>query len=98
MIDRADLENLAKLARLELVDSEKDKLQLDLESILGYVSELSAVEVSAESVSRGHALVQNVVRADDATHQTGEYQESLLEAAPARQGDFVKVKPVLGGK
>ena len=99
MIEHSDLENLAVLARLELAESEKDKLQADLGSILGYISELSAVEVPVDSVSRGHALVTNVARVDnEQVTETGAYQEDLLSAAPARQGDFVKVKPVLGGK
>ncbi len=99
MIERSDLENLATLARLELADSEKDKLKADLGSILDYISELSAVTVSADSISRGHALVENVARTDaEQINETGMYQEDLLSAAPQRQGNFVKVKPVLGGK
>ena len=98
MIDRSDLENLAQLARLELKEEEKDKLQKDLESILGYVSELDKVNISDSNISAGHALVTNVVRPDDSANETGANKEILLEEAPARSGDFVKVKPVLNNK
>lgn len=98
MIDRSDLENLAQLARLELKEEEKDKLQKDLESILGYVSELDQVAIPEGGISAGHALVSNVVRPDSDPNETGANKEILLEEAPARSGDFVKVKPVLNNK
>jgi aspartyl-tRNA(Asn)/glutamyl-tRNA(Gln) amidotransferase subunit C len=98
MIDRSDLENLAQLARLELKEEEKDKLQKDLESILGYVSELDQVNITDSNISAGHALVTNIVRPDTNPNETGADQEVLLAEAPARSGDFVKVKPVLNNK
>jgi aspartyl-tRNA(Asn)/glutamyl-tRNA(Gln) amidotransferase subunit C len=96
MINRTDIENMAKLARIAISETEADKLAGDLESILGYVSELDKAPISTDgAVSKSTSSVTNVTRIDDENiHETGACKEDLLAEAPARSGDFVKVKPV----
>lgn len=43
MISKGDIEGLAKLARLDLSESEKETLGKDVSSILNYVSQVSAI-------------------------------------------------------
>jgi aspartyl-tRNA(Asn)/glutamyl-tRNA(Gln) amidotransferase subunit C len=96
MITPQDIENLAKLSRLAVTEEEKAELAKDLESILGYVSELS--KASGETlVEADTALVRNVMREDGEAHESGAYTEAILSQAPDRQGDYLKVKKILGG-
>jgi len=96
MINREDIANMANLARIEISEAEKDKLTKDLESILGYVSELDQAPISSETaVSKSFSSVINVTRKDDEDiNETGSSREGLLAEAPSVSGDHVKVKPV----
>jgi Asp-tRNA(Asn)/Glu-tRNA(Gln) amidotransferase C subunit len=40
--------------------------------------------------------ILNVMREDGRAHESGKYTEDLLNAAPDREGDYVKVKQILG--
>ena len=39
--------------------------------------------------------VLNVMREDKDPHEAGLYTEKILEQAPAREGDYIKVKKIL---
>jgi len=92
MIEIKDIEKLASLARIAILDGEKQKLQKDLESILGYVSELKDAPIlGGETVE---AYVENVMREDDEHYNSGEFTEEILAEAPDRAGDYFKVKPI----
>ncbi|MCI0542504.1 Asp-tRNA(Asn)/Glu-tRNA(Gln) amidotransferase subunit GatC [bacterium] len=97
MITTDDIKNLAHLARIEVAESEGEKLAKDMDEILAYVGEISAVveeNKSAEgAVSMGS--LKNVFRDDAPSHEKGEYTESILANAPAREGNYVKVKKIL---
>ncbi|MFC4638578.1 Asp-tRNA(Asn)/Glu-tRNA(Gln) amidotransferase subunit GatC [Deinococcus hohokamensis] len=64
MIDAAQLDHLAQLARLHLTPEEREAMAGDLSSILGYFEQLQAVDTSGvEEMQRPVALV-NVLRDD----------------------------------
>ena len=101
MLTVDDINNLARLARIELSEEEKVRLQKDMESILGYVGQITAVAVeqkerpspeSKDSPS-AHDLI-NIMRDDVVTTETGEYTEAVLANAPKREGDYFSVKPI----
>lgn len=87
-----DLDNLSKLARITITEEEKPKMLLDIQSILGYVSEINTVE---EVAVRGEEEFFNVVREDVVTNQSGSLSKDLLAEAPEAVNDYVKVKQVL---
>ena len=87
-----DLDNLSKLARITIRAEEKPKMLTDIQSILGYVSEIN--EVEGETV-RGQEALFNVVREDVITRDPGSHSSEILREAPEVQGDYVKVKQVL---
>lgn len=87
-----ELDNLSKLARIDINPSEKEKMLSDMQAILGYVSEINEIN---EDPVRGEEDVFNVVRDDIVTHQTGSNTESLLAEAPAVKDGYVKVEQVL---
>jgi aspartyl/glutamyl-tRNA(Asn/Gln) amidotransferase C subunit len=89
----ADVENLARLSRLELSDTEKEKLQKDLSAIIGYFDELKSAP-SAGELAETHQL-QNVMRPDDNAYTPGEYTEDLLKVAPARHENYLAVKKIM---
>lgn len=87
-----DLDNLSKLARITISAEEKPKMLLDIQSILGYVSEINEV---TDAVVRGEEDFYNVVREDVITREPGSHTKEVLREAPEVVGDYVKVKQVL---
>lgn len=101
-INNKEIEKLGELARIKLGEEEKKGLKKDIESILGYVSEIQKVssEVTKDSPLWQQRTVLcenlcNVMREDREPHKSGLYTEKILENAPDREGDYVKVKKIL---
>lgn len=90
MITQADIEKLAKLSRIALTDDEKAQFGKEIESILGYVSEIQ--EVSKNIEQQATFDVKNIVR-DDTIVDTD--PKNLIESAPESQGDFITVKKII---
>lgn len=93
MIQKEDIEKLAELSRIAVSGEELDILKHDLESILGYVSEIQAV--SEDVPERIAGELRNVMRDDANPHESGTYTKDLLAAAPRTDGDYISVKQVL---
>jgi aspartyl-tRNA(Asn)/glutamyl-tRNA(Gln) amidotransferase subunit C len=87
-----DLDNLSKLARIDISPQEKAKMLKDMQAILGYVSEIN--EIETESFSLEHDL-NNVVREDVVRPFDEEKRNLLLKNAPKIEGDYVEVMQVL---
>ncbi|MDP3697073.1 MAG: Asp-tRNA(Asn)/Glu-tRNA(Gln) amidotransferase subunit GatC [Candidatus Taylorbacteria bacterium] len=96
MISEKDVEYMAGLARLELNSEEKKKFQKDLGSILDFVEKLKKLDVEGVAPTTAGAEEANVMRTDG-THSkyNQEKIEHMLEQAPDRKDDFVKVKSIL---
>ncbi len=90
-----DIKALAQLARLEVSDEELAQLEKDLPGILAFVDTIQKAEVSSEIVT---PTLRNVVREDTNPHESGIYTETLLSAAPARDGDRIAVRQVISRK
>lgn len=94
MISLEEIEKLAALSRIAVTTEEREQLRKDTESILGYVEQVNAV--SADLVlEKEELLPRNVMRLDDSPHESGIFTETLLSAAPQREGQYVKVKKIL---
>jgi len=96
MIDKKTVEHIAKLARIELTEKEKEKFFKELSSILDYVEKLSKVDTSKiEGISQITGL-ENVMREDGLTrNKKQETRNKLLKQAPKRKGDYFKVPKIL---
>ena len=92
-MDRNEIEKLTNLARLELSEEEMKSLGSDIESILGYVSEIQ--KISAEELTPEIDRHYNIVRDDGKPHEKALYTNEILREAPAREGDYIKVKKIL---
>lgn len=93
MISREDVQKLANLARIKLTPEEEEKFAKDMENILGYVTQIQ--NVSAAIDARGTEKVKNAMRDDDHAHESGIHTEAILNEAPKREGDYIKVKKIL---
>ena len=90
-----DVKHVAKLARLALPPERLEKFAGQLESILGYVEKINAVDTSGVE-PMAHALpVKNVLRDD--VPQPGLPIEGVLQNAPETDERFFKVPKVIGG-
>jgi aspartyl-tRNA(Asn)/glutamyl-tRNA(Gln) amidotransferase subunit C len=92
---REDIEHLAKLSRIELRGGEADVLAENITSILNYVSEIQEI-TGGEDLVKQVGPVHNVFREDENPREPGVFTETLLAAAPERDGQYFKVKKILG--
>lgn len=87
-----DLDNLSRLARIDIRPEEKEKMLHDMQAILGYVSEIN--EITGENM-RGEEEIFNIVREDIVTREPGSNTKALLEEAPLTKDGYVEVIQVL---
>lgn len=91
-----DVEHIAKLAKLEFSNAEKEKFTHQLNQILEYIEQLNKLDTSnVEPLS--HVIeLSNVFRADEV--KPGISTEEALKNAPAKTEDFFKVPKVIDEK
>jgi aspartyl-tRNA(Asn)/glutamyl-tRNA(Gln) amidotransferase subunit C len=106
MISRADVEHIARLARIELTESEQKKFQQELSSILEFVAKLGEVDTSGVEPPApletafltglaGGTDLKHVMREDAVSiPRNTETGPSLVEAAPKKRDGRVEVKAV----
>lgn len=91
-ITKSDVEKIAKLARIELDEAEKEKFTRQFEDILEFVNELQEVDTSGIEEISQIAGLENVWREDEAGESLS--NEEALENAPASENGYFKVKEV----
>ena len=90
-----DTEHIAKLSRLVLSEPEKKKFPKELSSILDYIEQLKEVNVNGVKPTAQVTGLTNITREDKVNQaESKKTREQILENAPMRDGDFVKVKSV----
>jgi aspartyl-tRNA(Asn)/glutamyl-tRNA(Gln) amidotransferase subunit C len=93
MIERAEVEQVARLARLALTDAELERMREQLNGILGYIDKLRALDVAGvEPTSHAVPLV-NVMR-DDEVRSPLPVAE-MLANAPDPAGDLFRVPRII---
>ena len=95
MIQRSDVEHIAKLARLELTPQEIEQYQNGLSFVLEYFEILGELDVSKVQPMTHSVAHQNVKRKDEAGTKIRARAAQLLEMAPETKDGFVKVKSIL---
>lgn len=94
--DKAKIEHLADLARIELTDEEKEKLVNDLNKILEYVDQIKELNLENEPLLSA-GLWQNDFREDQAWLDD-DIRQAILKNFPEKEGAYLKVPPVLKPK
>lgn len=92
-INKKSLEHLADLARLELVEVEKEKFQKDLGNILNYFDELNGLDTAKVVPMTGGTQLKNVFREDGDAAPFGE-PNKLIAAFPESEHRRLKIPPV----
>jgi aspartyl-tRNA(Asn)/glutamyl-tRNA(Gln) amidotransferase subunit C len=93
-IDLAQVHKVAHLARLALTPAEEAQFTQQLNDILGYVEQISELDLKDVPPTTRAIDVANVTRPDQ--HRPADNREELLAAAPAQEGDFFRVPKILG--
>ncbi|MEI6481158.1 MAG: Asp-tRNA(Asn)/Glu-tRNA(Gln) amidotransferase subunit GatC, partial [Candidatus Saccharibacteria bacterium] len=89
-----DVLKLASLSKISLSKEELSALTTELGDILGYVEQLSSVDVSGLEPTNQVTGLTNVMR-KDVIKDYAISQEELLKNLPARSGNYMKVNKVL---
>ncbi len=92
-ISREQVEHVAHLARLGLSDEEIDLFQQQLSQVLVHMQALDTVDTSAIPPTAQVIPLSSIMR-DDVVRPSLPV-EDVLRNAPRREGDFLKVPPVL---
>jgi aspartyl-tRNA(Asn)/glutamyl-tRNA(Gln) amidotransferase subunit C len=92
-ITRADVQHVARLARLGLDDAEMDLLAAELGHILDAMEALRQLDTSAIPPTAQVIPLRNVMR-DDVSRPSWPVDQVLLNAPATRDGQFL-VPPVL---
>lgn len=93
MITKEEIQKLAGLARMELSDTEAEHLTHEVDSILNYVGKVTSIE---GDLTMTLPKLHNIMREDVAQNKANEYTENILKNAPSREGNYLKVKKILG--
>ena len=98
-ITHKDVEYVAALANLQLSSAERERMEKDLNSILGYIDMLSEVDTcnvepmaQVQSVS-GNGTTSDPLRADE--FRPSLPRELALKNAPQSDGAFFRVPKVI---
>jgi aspartyl-tRNA(Asn)/glutamyl-tRNA(Gln) amidotransferase subunit C len=92
-LDPATVRRIARLARIRVEDDAVPRLQGELNNILGWIEQLSEVDVEGVAPLTGGAQIALRLREDVVTD--GGYAERILANAPDRAGAFFAVPKVV---
>ena len=100
-LSTGQVEHIAKLARIELTEKEKEKFSAELSSILDYVEKLNQVDTkNIEPISQVTGL-ENVEREDTRmrtrikSELDTNIRNKILDGAPRKKGDYFEVPKIL---
>jgi len=94
-LSRDDVAHVAHLARLGLTDDELARLEGQLNHILDQYAILAQLDTEAIPPTAQTIELENILRDDVARPSL--LVEDVLANAPDREGDFIRVPPILGG-
>ncbi len=96
MISKEEVLKIAKLARLELSEKEVEKMQKDLSSILDYFNLLKRVKKQSKiALNPTTETGLGSLRKDEAIEKPASLANNLIQAAPDKKDDYIKVKQIL---
>lgn len=87
------IENVANLARLNLTEQEKEKLTIEMASILSYVDKLNELDTSGIQPTQHVLPIKNVFREDKIEPSFS--LEKILANAPSSENGCFKVPKVI---
>jgi len=94
MITKKEVQHIAKLARLGLLEKELGKFQKELSSILDFVKKLQGADTSKVEPVSHITGAKNVMRNDTGRKIDIERVKKILKEVPETKEGYVKVKAV----
>ena len=92
-ITKKDVEHVARLARLDLTEEEKENFTKQLGAIIDYIEKLKELDTKNVPPTAHPFFSKSVLREDKAV--AFDDTESILKNAPDREERFFKVKKVI---
>jgi aspartyl-tRNA(Asn)/glutamyl-tRNA(Gln) amidotransferase subunit C len=92
-IETREVEQVARLARLELSAEEKERMREQLDRILGYIDKLRRLDTEGVPPTSHAVPVVNVMREDEPRPCLP--PQEMLANAPDRSGDFFRVPRII---
>ena len=92
-ITRKEVEHVARLARLELSEGEKDLMTAQLDRILGYMDKLNELDMSQVEPTSHVIPMVNVMREDEAKPSLS--PDDALANAPDRETPYFRVPRII---
>lgn len=92
-ISRAEVEHVARLARLALSPAEAERMRRELDAILAYVDKLRALDVEGVEPTTHAVPLTDVTRPDEPRAPLP--VEEMLANAPDRSGELFRVPRIL---
>jgi aspartyl-tRNA(Asn)/glutamyl-tRNA(Gln) amidotransferase subunit C len=89
----AEVEHVARLARLALTPAEKERMRSQLDVILGYVAKLEEVDITGVAPTSHVVPLVNVMRDDEV--RPSYPADAMLANAPEPAGDLFRVPKIL---
>ncbi|HKW95513.1 MAG TPA: Asp-tRNA(Asn)/Glu-tRNA(Gln) amidotransferase subunit GatC [Methylomirabilota bacterium] len=89
----ADVEHVARLARLELSAEERERMRRELDGILSYIDKLRRLDTTGVEPTSHAVPLTNVMRDD--TERPSLPQEDMLANAPDRHGELFRVPKII---
>ena len=93
MIERKDVEHVARLSRLALTDAELERMREQLNGILAYIEKLGALDTASVEPTSHAVPVVNVMREDEPGACLP--RDEALQNAPDRAGEFFRVPRII---
>ncbi len=92
-LSTADVDYVAKLARLDVTDAEKEKFTAQLNDILGYIDKLNELDTTGVAPMTRAIAVTNAFREDRVVESLG--TQAAVANAPDPRGEFFRVPKVI---
>jgi aspartyl-tRNA(Asn)/glutamyl-tRNA(Gln) amidotransferase subunit C len=89
MIDRAQVQHVARLARLELSETETDRMTAELSAVLGHIEKIGELDLDGVEPTSHVVDVVNALRPDEPRPSMP--RERALAAAPDVADDGFRV-------
>ncbi len=93
MISRADVDHVARLARLTLSAQDAERMREQLAAILAYVDKLRELDVAGVPPTSQAVPLVNVMRDDEVVPSMS--QDAMTANAPDRAGEFFRVPRII---
>jgi aspartyl-tRNA(Asn)/glutamyl-tRNA(Gln) amidotransferase subunit C len=86
-IDRQAVDHVARLARLDLSDEERNRMQSELSTILEHIARIQALDLDGVEPTSHTVPLRNVMRPDEVTPSLPQ-EVALANAPEAEEGRF----------